>query len=275
MIPSLRAYPGFSQRELIDDLDSHVENIERLGYTVIPDVIARAEAAALHDRLLEIWKKQEAEFGSERLKKLGESNTHRSLLTEDERFMDMIVHPQVLAMVDRIIGPSAILNLQTGSASFPGVAHFQSTMHRDFAKDFVATKPLALNAFWCIDDFTEENGATQVVPFTHATPGLPSAQWIEANTRSVVASAGSVIFWDSLLLHRAGANRSNNPRFGVNHMYTRPFLKQQMDFPAYLKGTVDVESRIGQILGFWTIPPTSVEEFRVDPSKRTYRGGQG
>ena len=275
MIESLRTYPGFSQRQLIDDLDLHVENIERLGYSVIPGVISRDEAGALHKRMIDIWQKQASEFGEERLASLGKSNSHRSLFLEDERFMDMIVHPQILAVVDRLIGKTAILNLQTGSASFPGGSHFQSGFHRDFAKDFVASKPLSLNAFWCIDDFTEENGATQVVPFTHVTPELPSMTWIEANTRSVMCSAGSVILFNSFLLHRAGTNRSSLPRFGVNHMYTRPFLKQQVDFPALLGGRIDLESRLGQVLGFWTIPPKSIEEFRVDSDRRTYRGGQG
>jgi ectoine hydroxylase-related dioxygenase (phytanoyl-CoA dioxygenase family) len=165
--------------------------------------------------------------------------------------------------------------LQNASAAFPHVQHFQSAFHRDFAKDFTATKPLSLNAFWCIDDFTLETGATQVVPFSHAFAELPSDAYIEKHSVTVLAPAGSVIFWDSLLLHRTGYNSTERARFGINHMYTRPFLKQQIDFPEFLKNRIDVESRLGQLFGFWTIPPKSVVEFRVSPGSRTYRGGQG
>ena len=36
------------------------------------------------------------------------------------------------------------------------------------------------------------------------------------------------------------------------------------------------ETQLAQILGMWTIPPKTLDEYRVDnPSERTYRGGQG
>jgi len=37
-----------------------------------------------------------------------------------------------------------------------------------------------------------------------------------------------------------------------------------------------VNSKLAQTLGFWSIPPKSVKEFRTtDPNKRSYRQGQG
>ena len=39
---------------------------------------------------------------------------------------------------------------------------------------------------------------------------------------------------------------------------------------------VNMETKLAQKLGMWTIPPKSVDEYRVtDPKLRTYRGGQG
>lgn len=275
-LPStVRAFPGMEQRSVRDDADRVLEEIQVLGYSVLEDVMSGAEAGDTHDQLVELWKKQEAEFGRERLLQLGEHGTHRGLLCEDDRYLRMASNPRILAIIHRVVGETAILNLQNASAAFPHVEHFQSAFHRDFAKDFVATKPLSVNAFWCVDDFNQKSGATQVVPFSHAAPMLPSEVYIAKHSVTVEAPAGSVIFWDSLLLHRTGYNSSDRPRFGINHMYTRPFLKQQMDFPEYLKGRIDVDSKLGQLLGFWTIPPKSVREFRVDPAARTYRGGQG
>lgn len=272
---TVRRYPGFEQRESPTEIDVLLEEIAIRGFGVLPGVLSRDEAAEIHEQLEALWTKQEREFGRDRLLALGEHGTHRGLLVEDDRYVCMAAHPRVLAVVERIVGETAILNLQNASAAFPHTRHFQSAFHRDFAKDFVASRPLSVNAFWCIDDFTVANGATQVVPYSHATPELPSDAYIEKHYESVEAAAGSVIFWDSLLLHRAGYNGSDRPRFGINHMYTRPFLKQQVDFPAFLSGRIDVESRLGQLFGFWTIPPKSIVEFRVDPGKRTYRGGQG
>ena len=268
-------YPGFSQRKITSELDKHLENLALHGYSIMENVLTAERAAQFEKQLGELWLKQEAEFGKERLVELGEHGTHRGLMVEDRAFIEMAANPRVLEVVHKVIGATAILNLQNASAAFPHVQHFQTRFHRDFAKDFVASRPLSLNAFWCITEFTKKNGATMAVPGTHLTEEFPSAEFIQRNTIDLCAPAGSVIFWDSLLLHRTGSNTSDKPRYGINHMYTRPFLKQQIDFPVYLKGLIDEDSALGQLLGFWTIPPKSVKEFRVDPKNRTYRAGQG
>ncbi len=270
-----RKYPGFKQAQTKTDAEKHLENLAIKGYSIMPNVISASEAQNIGRKLTTLWEKQTAEFGKDRLMELGEYGTHRGLLVEDQVFRDMVMQPRVLEVVHAVLGKSAILNLQNASAAFPGLKHFQTSFHRDFAKDFVTTKPLSINAFWCITDFSVETGATQAVAGTHKLEDFPSHEFIMDNCIDLCAPAGSILFWDSLLLHRTGFNTSPNVRFGINHMYTRPFLKQQIDFPVFLKGMVDPESPLGQMLGFWTIPPKSVKEFRVDPSKRTYRQNQG
>ncbi len=274
-IDTYRTYPGFKQKNASTELEQHLENLDIHGFTIMKNVISKEEASAIEAKLKVLWEKQEAEFGKQRLIELGEHGTHRGLLVEDPIFREMVMHPRILEVIHSILGKTAILNLQNASAAFPHTKHFQTAFHRDFAKDFVATKPLSVNAFWCITDFTTETGATQAVAGTHKLIDFPSHSFIQKNSIDLCAPAGSVFFWDSLLLHRTGYNTSNGPRFGINHMYTRPFLKQQIDFPVYLKGIIDEESAMGQMLGFWTIPPKSVAEFRVDPDKRTYRRNQG
>jgi ectoine hydroxylase-related dioxygenase (phytanoyl-CoA dioxygenase family) len=91
----------------------------------------------------------------------------------------------------------------------------------------------------------------------------------------VEAKAGSLLFFDSRLYHRAGQNRSARPRRALNFQYTRPFIKQQIDLTALFSGRVERESELGRALGMWAVPPKSVEEFRVEPSRRSYKAGQG
>jgi len=253
----------------------HLENLKYRGHSLMPGVISRDEAADLCKRLDSLYDEQRREFGEQRLRELNEFEVHRGLMAADSIFATLVVHPMILEVVDAVVGPTAILNLQNASAASPGAIHFQSRLHRDFARDFVASKPLALNAFWCITDFTADAGATWLVPGTHRHGELPSEEFAEQNAVQIEAPAGSVILWDGLLLHKAGQNRTDRVRYGINHMYTRPFIKQQMDYPVFLRGKYEVESRLGQLLGFWTIPPKSVTEFRVDPDKRTYRRNQG
>jgi hypothetical protein len=42
-----------------------------------------------------------------------------------------------------------------------------------------------------------------------------------------------------------------------------------------MDGKLDPESRAAQLMGFWSRPPRTIQEYRVDPEKRTYRKGQG
>ena len=257
------------------EVEEHVEKIKNEGYTIVEDVLSPEECKIVAEKLDKINEKEIKEFGKERLEKNNEVGILRVLLSEDEYFADLILHPKIYPIVSSIVGDTAILHLQNAIVVFPEKKHGQSHFHRDFAKDFVSTKPLSLNALWMIDEFNSETGATWVVPRTHNQEKWPPNEFLEENAIQVNGKAGSVMVFDSMLIHRGGANTSNITRRAVNHQFTRPFIKQQIDLPTYLGTKYDKESKIAQVLGYWTIPPKNVNEFRCDPDQRTYRSGQG
>ena len=214
MTGEYRRYPGFRQREVTSDLDRHLENLDILGYSIMENVIDASEAKRISGLLSVAYAKQEAKFGLERLKQLNDNTAHRGLLAEDQAFRDMVINPKVWQVISATVGETSILNLQNASAALPGVKHYQSAMHKDFAKDFVVDKPLSVNAFWCISDFTAENGATWIVPGSHKYSYFPSAGFIERNRIQLAVKAGTVLLWDSLLLHQAGFNKTDQVRYG-------------------------------------------------------------
>ena len=90
------------------------------------------------------------------------------------------------------------------------------------------------------------------------------------------AKPGDVLFFNSLLWHRGGDNFTEYRRRAINQQYTKPFIKQQINYPELLENKVEKDSKLAQTLGFWTIPPKNLKEYRVkDASLRTYKGGQG
>jgi len=142
----------------------------------------------------------------------------------------LALHPTVLeVMVQTLKGPDpetprcdAIeLNLTQAIGIEPGEpAQF---LHRDeelwsFAHDF----ELMTNAMWTLDDFTEENGATRVIPGSHLWPRDREPQPGEAV--SIAAPKGSAILWLGSLLHAGGANRSQAIRRGVVMSYRLGWL---------------------------------------------------
>jgi len=256
-------------------ITDHIENIGKNGYTIVEDVLSSDECKIISEKLDKINEEEKKEFGVERLEKLNEVGILRVLLSRDEYFASLILHPKVYPLISAIIGETAILHLQNVIIVNPEKKHGQSHFHRDFAKDFVSSKPLSLNALWMIDNFNDKTGATWFVPGTHKIEGWPSNNYLEKNAIQLSGKAGSVLVFDSMIIHRGGSNVSQLPRRAINHQFTRPFIKQQIDLPAYLGNKYDGSSKFGQVLGYWSIPPKSVEQFRCNPEDRTYRNGQG
>ena len=83
--------------------------------------------------------------------------------------------------------------------------------------------PLMVSAMLAVDDFTEANGATRVVPGSHLRPEVDTS----ADTLPLEMPAGSVGLWDGRLVHGGGANTTGAARRGVAVLYTRAWLRQQ------------------------------------------------
>lgn len=257
------------------DLENHVKEVSQNGFTIIPDVLSLDECKNISYKLDKVNEKEQEEFGKQRLEKLNEIGILRSLLINDKEFTELIIHDKIYPIISELVGETAILHLQNAIIVSPEKKHGQNHFHRDFAKDFVSSKPLSINVFWMIDEFNSKTGATWVVPKTHKIENWPSEEFLEENAIQIKGKAGSVLVFDSMLIHRGGSNVSNIIRRAINHQYTKPFIKQQIDLPRYLKDKYDKESKIGQVLGYWAVAPKNIEEFRCEPNKRTYRRGQG
>ncbi len=267
---------GFQQRENESEDERRFELLERDGYFVIEHVFDDGFLQETRERMGRIWDAQLAQYGEELLERIGDHGVMRAMMEVDPFFLEYIRHPTIFRYVEATVGPTAILHLQNGVVAHPDRPHNQGRYHRDFPKNFLPSKIISFNAFIALDDFNEQTGGTWVVPATHRFESLPSEEYVEAHEKQLSMPAGSVLFFDSMLWHRGGVNYSSSIRRGMNHQFTRPFIKQQLDYPVIMKGKVDLESPIAQTLGMWSVAPKSVSEYRVsDPKLRTYRAGQG
>jgi ectoine hydroxylase-related dioxygenase (phytanoyl-CoA dioxygenase family) len=134
-----------------------------------------------------------------------------------------------------------------------------------------------VNAFFAIDAFTVENGATVVVPGTHQRPEAPDTAYMSAYAHPIVAEAGSLLFFDSTLWHAAGNNRSGHDRLALNMQFTKAFIKQQIDYSRALgeSSILGLPGRSQQLLGWYTRVVSSLDEYYRPEAERLYRRGQG
>jgi ectoine hydroxylase-related dioxygenase (phytanoyl-CoA dioxygenase family) len=81
------------------------------------------------------------------------------------------------------------------------------------------------NTIWAMTDFTEENGATRVIPGSHLYDD--KMRFEQADTEPAEMEAGSVLFYTGALYHGGGANQSNATRYGLNLTYNVSWLRQE------------------------------------------------
>jgi Phytanoyl-CoA dioxygenase (PhyH) len=262
-------YGRVEQTEVDNDAARYAEEIAVRGFTVIPDLFSPAELVEWRTKIDGIYSRQEAEFGLDALIAIQELDMCRAPLLYDFEFMRLATHPLVLSVVKLFLGDWFILNLQNAIINRPNQVHHQSSWHRDLPyQNWVISRPLAINALLAIDEFSEITGGTQVVPFTHKTEILPSDAYIAANRIVAAAPAGSAIVFDSMLFHRAGANKSQNIRRAVNNLYSTPILKQQYDFPRALGDRPHLDPALARLLGYTSQVPVDDKGWRAARASR-------
>ena len=257
---------------LSSDIDRCVEEIKILGYTILPRVLSETELASARDKIDRIYQAQIDEVGTEsQLASINDTYNARCPLAYDEFFLSVATHRSVLAVVERFLGDYFVLMLQNGIINVPNVGDEQNAgqWHRDLNyQHFISTRPISVSALVCVDDFSVETGGTHVLPASHKTEAFPSEEFVRRHEKIVEAEAGSVLVFDSMLYHRGGHNRSRLTRRALNHMYTLPFVKQQISLPAILKGKHREDPFLNKFLGYDSEPDESVVAFRQKRIRR-------
>ena len=256
-------YGRVRQTDAVDEVARHVEELALLGYTVVPGLYDNAELEDWRRRVDAVYARQEADFGRERLASIGDRDVARAPLFYDFEFARMASHPKLMEIMRRVLGEWFILNVQNAIINRPGADHHQASWHRDLPyQNFVISRPIAISALVTLDEFSEASGGTQVLPFTHKTEYLPSAAYIAAHRMTAAAPAGAAIVFDAMLFHRAGSNRSQAMRRGVNHVYSTPIMKQNYDFPRALGERPGLDPALERLLGYSSQVPVDERTWR-------------
>ena len=237
----------------------NLEEFNRKGYTVVKNILSSADIIILKDKLKKINQIQISEFGLDKIKTINEQGSVRCPLLYDDYFINLIKIPSIIEHIKLILGDYYILSLQNSIIVKPNKIHHQSFYHRDIIyQDFSSSKPLGVNVYFCLDDYSLFNGGTTFIPESHLMEKFPET-YIE---ETLEAKAGDVIFFNSMVYHKAGNNISNNFRYGINHMYVLPFIKQQINLPLALDGKYSNEPILNRILGYLSKEYNSVLDFR-------------
>lgn len=144
-------------------------------------------------------------------------------------------------------------------------------LHIDSFIPYKGDEVIAMQVAIVLEDQTEENGCTVVVPGTHQ-----SGQYADNKTDlpiiPLTPKAGDIVIWDSRLWHGTTKNQTQGTRWAIISTFCRYWLKQQFNIPEDMKDSDIVEKLIPQdksILGFNSIPP--INEYEGIEMKKGYK----
>jgi ectoine hydroxylase-related dioxygenase (phytanoyl-CoA dioxygenase family) len=208
-----------------DDLAAHIARVKDQGYTLVENVLDAARLAALRE---EIGRLTQALAVTPARNLFEGEKTLRiyNLLVHGRLFEEIATDATVLPIVEGVLDRGCLVSSLSSIEILPGEG--PQPLHADdqlipLPRPHV---PLVCNSMWAITDFTEENGATRLVPGSHRSAELPQP-FGDQPTVPAVMPAGSVLVYDGGLWHGGGANRSLAPRLGIAMNYCAGWVRQQ------------------------------------------------
>lgn len=219
------------------DLASARRDLEVYGFCIVKDALPADQLKALQDRLEDqaaaeraagvayldggraASKERRGYRGDERIDEASADEIVPNqrvwcLQNKGDEFLAVLDNP----VIDQIIQPYLEEDhpqVAIYSANIVGGGGEAQFLHQD-QSGVRPTTPFAIgvNIIFCLDDFTEENGATRIVPGSHiAERGLsPDNIYTTKGTVAAVAPAGSAILADTRIWHGTGASQSQSRR---------------------------------------------------------------
>lgn len=231
--------------------------LARDGALILDDVLSPDAVAALREELrpyVEATDTGRDDFSGRRTTRTG------ALVARSPLARAAVTDPRILAQCDALLGPNCQryqLHLTQVIRILPGET--AQPIHRDrwaWGKHLGHLEP-QLNTIWALTDFTEANGATQVVPGSTGWPD--ERQALPHEIGRAVMRAGSVLVYTGSVFHAGGANVSDQERWGLNITYCLGWLRQEenqyLSCPPHIARTLspELQALIGYAMGNYAL----------------------
>ena len=191
------------------------------------------------------------------------------LINKGKVFRDLLSQPEIRAAAGHVLGEDYLLSGCSANIAKPGgiamdlhtdqwwmpepihrkpsplpagsITREQSNREDDFPS--MIAPAVVVNVMWMINDFTEENGATRIVPRSHLYGRRPDKER-DKGTVSIPAEgiAGSAMLFDGRIWHGTGANVSDDHRLGILSTFVTPQFRPQENYTVGASAEVVAEA---------------------------------
>lgn len=228
------------------------EKVQEEGFAILHEAIPPELAATWRDAVLRCMDDLAVPFGANRF--LGECTRRLfNLLTRDRLFEDVPLQSAVLPIMEQVLDTDLLLSSLTAIEMHPGQT--AQPLHADDGS-IGLPKPhpaITCTALWALTDFSQENGATRLVPGSHLSARRPRKEEVAGCVQAEMR-AGSVLIYHGSLWHGGGDNRSAAPRVGIVSNYCAGFLRQEecqlLAIPR--ERVADFHPRLRKLVGYGT-----------------------
>ncbi len=197
-----------------------------------------------------------------------------TLVARGRVFWDIVLDARVLALCERFLLPNFLLTASQGICIRPG-EKAQAFHHDDPFYTVPRPRPMiSFSTIAAVDAFTQDNGATEVIPGSH----LWGDDWRErlggAKPLRLKMPAGACVLFSGTTVHRGGANRSSAPRVAFSNQYCQPWARQQENFFLGVPAEVAraMPQRLQEMLGYSIHPPFMGQLTASHPAKALQEG---
>jgi ectoine hydroxylase-related dioxygenase (phytanoyl-CoA dioxygenase family) len=158
-------------------------------------------------------------------------NTRRTgaLIARSPASHELIQHPTILEVTAKLLDRAQSYQLHLTQVISIGPDSPGQSIHRDqWAFDFFefpSDYHVQCNTIWALTDFTEENGATRLMPGSQDLAN--SFEHTVDETVPAEMAKGSCLLYTGKVYHGGGANRSDETRMGLNITYDVGWLRQE------------------------------------------------
>ena len=209
-----------------DDRSQAFLDLAKHGYCIVADALDPAQLAELRGRLVEQAAGEDA-AGRGFHDGGGVNQRLWMLVNKGKAFRDLVLQPVVNEFMTELLGPDYLLSSLTANIARPGGVPMGLHTDQGYV-GFWTPKPVVANIAWMLDEFSEENGGTRLVPGSHLEP---FRQYAQSDTIGACGPAGGALVFDGRIAHGTGENRSaGSQRHALLSYFCRPFVRQQENF---------------------------------------------
>ena len=233
------------------EMDRYRAALDEQGYCLVRDALEPARLTELRETLVRLAA-EEIASGTDYVYEGGSNQRVWVLLNKGKCFEELVQHEVALELVGYLLGEGFLLSNVNANIAGPGGKPMFLHSDTDYVPAPFPPYALVTNVMWFLDDFTDENGATRIVPQSHKL-GRPPDYSKRYETVAVTGPRGTAMVFHGALWHQTGANRTaDQKRRGILTYYCRPFMRQQENFFRSLDDAVLARAtpRLRQLLGY-------------------------